>query len=82
MSWIAQNWHLVWGLACLAAFIVLMIYSRRNPEAVGARAFFRLVPFADPTGRAPRGLTHRAVVLWLIGLLILLLAIIFVPGFA
>lgn len=32
MSWIAQNWHVVWGLPCFAALIILSIYSGRNPE--------------------------------------------------
>ena len=82
MDWVAQNWHIPWGVFCLAVFIGAGIYYRRNPDASGARVYFRLVPFSDPTGRTPTGLTPRAVIIWLIGLAIVLLAILFVPGFA
>ena len=82
MEWIAQNWHVVWALIGVIAMIAALIHFRRNPDAPGARLFFRMVPFSDPTGTTPSGLTPRAVVLWLFGLLILLLAAFFVPGFA
>jgi hypothetical protein len=82
MDWVAQNWHIPWGLFCLAVFIGAGIYFWRNSDAKGARIYFWLVPFSDPTGRTPTGLTRRAVILWFIGLAIVLLAILFVPGFA
>lgn len=82
MDWIAQSLYFVWGLICLVAVIAALIYFRRNPEAPGARLFFRMVPFSDPTGTTPTGLTPRAVVLWLLGMLIVLLAFLFVAGFA
>lgn len=82
MDWIAQSWHVVWGLICLAAMIAALVHFRRNPQAPGARLFFRMVPFSDPTGTTQTGLTPRAVVLWLFGVLIVLLAFLFVPGFA
>ena len=82
MEWISQNWYIAWGLFCLALFIVAAVYFRRNPDATGAKTFFWMVPFADPTGRTPTGLTPRAVVLWLVGLIICILAALFVPGFA
>jgi hypothetical protein len=82
MTWLAQNWHLVWALFCLAVLSALIVHWRRNPEGRAARAFFYFVPIADPTGRASPQLTRRALVLFALGLLILLLAAIFVPGFA
>lgn len=82
MDWLAQNWHFVWGLVCLAVMIAALVHFRRNPEAPGARLFFRMVPFSDPTGATPTGLTSRAIVLWLFGVLIVLLAFLLVPGFA
>jgi hypothetical protein len=82
MEWISQNWYIIWGLACLVFFISAAVYFRRNPDATGAQTFFWMVPFSDPTGRTPTGLTPRAVVLWLVGLIICILAAIFVPGFA
>jgi hypothetical protein len=63
-------------------FIGAGIYFWRNPDAKGARIYFWLVPFSDPTCRTATGLTRRAVILWFIGLAIVLLAILFVPGFA
>lgn len=82
MDWFAEEGYAVWGLFWLAAFFAALIYLRRNPDSVGARIFFTLVPFTDPTDRTPTSLTPRAIVLWLIGMLIVLLAVLFVPGFA
>jgi len=82
MAWLAQNWHLVWALFCLAVLSALIAHWRRNPDGRAARAFFYFVPFADPTGRASPQLTLRALLLFAFGLLILLLAAIFMQGFA
>ena len=82
MNWIIQNWYVIWGLFCLGIAIACWIHFRRNPAATGARVFFFLFPGADPTGRTPTGLTPRAIVLWFVGVLIVLLASLFVPGFA
>ena len=81
MSWIAEYWYVVWALVCLAGIIAAGTHFWRNPEATGARIFFLMFPFADPTGRTPTGFTPRALVLWLMGLLILVLASLLVPGF-
>ena len=82
MAWLVQNWTLVWALFCLAVLSALIVHWRRNPEGRAARAFFYFVPFADPTGRASPQLTLRALLLFAFGLLILLLAAIFMQGFA
>jgi hypothetical protein len=82
MEWISQNWHIVWGLICLVLFISAAVYFRRNPGAIGAQTFFWMVPFSDPTGRTPSGATPRALVLCSLGILIILLAILLMPGFA
>jgi hypothetical protein len=81
MPWLAQNWHWVWALVCLAALTALVVHWRRRPEGRAARAFFYLFPFADPTGRAAPQVTLRAIAFFVLGLLILLLAAILVPGF-
>jgi hypothetical protein len=81
MAWLAQNWHTVWALFCLAVLSAFVIHWRRNPEGRAARAFFYFFPFADPTGRASPQVTPRAVILFGFGLLILLLVALFVPGF-
>jgi len=82
MTWLAQNWHLVWALFCFAVLSGFIVHWRRNPEGRAARAFFYFIPFADPTGRASPQVTLRALLLFVFGLLMLLLAAIFVPGFA
>ena len=82
MDWIIQNWYVVWGLLCFVAVVACWLHFRRNPEAPGARAFFWLFPGSDPTGQTPTGLTPRAIVLWVVGILIVLAANLFVPGFS
>lgn len=79
MKWLSLNWYIVSGLLGLFFTAVAYIHFRRNPEATGASVFFFLFPRADPTGRTPTGLTQRAVVLWFFGVLILLLARLFLP---
>ena len=79
MSWLAQNWYIAWGLLCLIFAVASYIHFRRNPEAKGAHVFFFLFPRADPTGRTPGGLTQRAVILWIVGVLILLVLRLIVP---
>ena len=86
MSWIIQNWYVVWGLLCLVAVFAAGIHFRNNPETKGARVFFFLVPVADPTILDPKStnpfrFTPRALLLFALGLLILLLAALFVPNF-
>jgi len=81
MAWLAENGHTVWALFCLAVLSTLIVRWRRNPESRAARAFFYFLPFADPTGRASPQVTPRALILFALGLLILLLAAIFVPRF-
>ena len=82
MEWLAKNWHIAWALLVLVAFVVARIYYGRNPEAPGAKSFFHMYPYGDPTGKAPTGFTKRALVLWLFGLFIVLLIYLFVPGYS
>jgi hypothetical protein len=82
MEWLAENWYVAWGLFCLAVLVVVGIYYWRNPEAPGARIYFRMFPLGDPTGETPTGFTNRALMLWLFGLFILLLVYLFVPGYS
>jgi hypothetical protein len=79
MKWLSQNWYIFSGLLGLALIVAAYLYFRRNPEARGASAFFFLFPRADPTGQTPGGLTHRAVILWIVSVLILLIARLIVP---
>lgn len=79
MRWVSQNWYIGWGIACAVATVFAYFYFRRKPDAKGASVFFFLFPRADPTGRTPTSLTPRAIVLWLIGLLIVVITTIFIP---
>ena len=82
MGWLAENWHIAWALFCAAVIAVGTVYFRRNPEGPGARAFFRIFPRFNPVQDRFKELTPRAIVLWIAGLVIVVLAILFVPGFA
>ena len=82
MNWLAENWYVAWALLCAAAIFGGAVHFRRNPEASGAKAFFWLFPRLNPGYKISSELTPLAIVLWCIGILIVLLAIIFVPGFA
>ncbi len=79
MKWLGQNWYIVSGLLGLIFTVAAYIYFRRNPEAPGASVFFFLFPSTDPTGQTPSGLTQRAIILWIVGVLILLFARLFLP---
>ena len=79
MKWLFQNWYIAWGLICVAVVIVAYVHFRHKPEAPGARFFFFLFPPADPIRRRPSGLTPHAIVLWLIGFFIVVIATIFMP---
>jgi hypothetical protein len=79
MKWLFQNWYIAWGLICVVAVIVAYVPFRQKPGAPGARFFFFLFPPADPIRRRPSGLTPRAIVLWLIGFFIVVIATIFMP---
>ena len=87
MTWIIQHWYFLFGMFGLCATLIAAIYFRRKSDTTAARIFFFLVPIADPKfldldNPNPNRLTRRALVLVAVGLLIVLLAILFVPGFA
>jgi hypothetical protein len=82
MDWLTENWYVAWGIFCASAIVLVAIYCRRNPEASGARAFFWLFPRLDPNHDFLKEVTPLALVLWSIGILVVLAAIIFIPGFA
>ena len=81
MKWPFQNWYIAWGLMCVVVVVVIVAYVhfRQKPEAPEARYFFFLFLPADPIRRRPTGLTPRAIVLWLIGFFIAVIATIFMP---
>jgi hypothetical protein len=82
MEWFAENWHIAWSLFCLAVLVSVAIYYRRNPDASGAKIWFRIFPLGDPTGKTPTGFTDRAFKLWLFGLFILLMVYLFAPRYS
>ena len=82
MGWLAENWYIAWALLCAAAVAVAAVHFRRHPEGPGARGFFRIFPRLDPAYNPSKELTPRSIVLWSAGLLIILLAILFIPGCA
>ena len=81
MKWPFQNWYIAWGLICVVVVVVIVAYVhfRQKPEEPEARYFFFLFLPADPIRRRPTGLTPRAIVLWLIGFFIAVIATIFMP---
>lgn len=86
MNWIIKYWYVVWGLLGLVAVVVAGVHFRNHPERKGARIFFLLFPVADPTILEPTSTnpfrpTPLAFLLFAIGILILLLAMLFVPNF-
>ncbi len=72
MHWLAENWWIVLGVFNIAIFVIALVHYRRNPEAPGARSFFKRAPLFDPTGKTPTGWTPRALLLWFVGMLIVL----------
>ena len=82
MGWLAENWYIAWALFCAAVIAIGTVYFRRKPEGPGARAFFRIFPRLDPAHDRFKELTPRAMVLWTLGIAIVVLSILFVPGFA
>lgn len=82
MNWLTEHWYVAWAVLCAAAILVGAVRYRRNPDATGAKAFFWLFPRLDPNYKVSSETTPLAIVLWCIGVLIVLVAILFVPGFA
>jgi hypothetical protein len=81
MSWLLYNWKDALGVLWLVAIFFAAFYFHHHPEQSGARIVFFLVPFANPNPRRPPRPGRRAVILWLFGLFIVLMAVLFVPGF-
>ena len=79
MAWLSENWYVILGLLWLAIIGIAAFYFRRHPNASGARFVFYLVPFANPNPPLSTGPTPLALVV--LGLLIVLLAMLFVSGF-
>jgi hypothetical protein len=82
MNWLTENWYIAWGVLCGGGILVGGFFFRRNPDAAGAKAFFWLFPRFDPNYKLSRELTPLAIVLWCIGVIIVLLALLLVPGVA
>jgi hypothetical protein len=81
MSWLLENWQQALGTLWLVAIGLAALYFHHHPEASCARIAFFLVPFANPN-RPPLPPSGRlAPFLVLFGLLIVLMAMLFVPGF-
>ncbi len=81
MVWLVENWYVILGVLWLAIVLLAVVFFRRHPDATGARVFFFLLPFADPHPTPSPRPTPRAIALFALGMLILLLAMLFVPGF-
>jgi hypothetical protein len=80
-TWFIQNWWLVWGIVGSAAYIGYRVRSRGGDESLPRRVLYALAPVLDPESEERKQLTPRAVFLFVVGLLILLLLMLFVPGF-
>jgi hypothetical protein len=81
MSWLVENWRHILGVLWLVAVFLVVFYFYRHPEAAGARIVFFLVPSANPNRPRPALPGLRALLLWALGLFIVLMTILFVPGF-
>jgi hypothetical protein len=81
MDWLSENWQYVLGVLWLATYFVVVFYFRRHPDARGARVVFFLEPWANPNRQRPPFPGRRTFFLWAFGVLIVLVAIFFVPGF-
>jgi hypothetical protein len=79
-SWIANNWWWVWPIVVAVAYITYRVRSRGEGEPV-SRGVYAVFPVLDPNGTEQRQLTPRVVGLFAIGLVIILVAVLFVPGF-
>jgi hypothetical protein len=80
-TWLVQYWWLIWGIAGSAAFIAYRVRRRGGDESLPRRLLHVLVPASDPDSEERKQLTPRALLLFGVGLLIVLLFAIFVPGF-
>jgi hypothetical protein len=81
MPWLVENWQHVLGVLWLVAVLFVVFYFHHHPEASGAQFVFFLVPSANPNRPRSPLPGRRALLLWAFGLLIVLMAILFVPGF-
>ena len=81
VEWLKTNWFIVWGIVGAAALFTWQFKRQPDDVPVTTRIIRVLVPSLDPEQRKDSGLTLRAVVLWLLAIVILVLARIFVPSF-
>ena len=80
-KWFAENWWVIWGVVGSAAYIAYRVHRRDGDESLPVRLLDTLVPVLDAKSEERRQLTPRAFVLFGVGVLIILAAILFVPGF-
>ena len=81
-EWLAQYWYVVIGVVGAATCIGVRMYRREGSESFGTRLLYTIAPVLDPNSEERKSLTPRALVLFAIGLLIVGLLILFVPGFS
>ena len=81
-QWLAANWWWVWALVGGSGFVAYRVHRRGGEESMPVRVLYALFPVLDPNSEERRQLTPRAVILVGLGLIIIAIASLLVPGFS
>lgn len=79
-AWFANNWWWAWSIVGVCAYIAYRTHRRGGDEALPVRVLYALAPVLDAKSEERRQLTPRALILFGIGLVVVLAAVLFVPG--
>ena len=78
--WLSENWWLIWMVLASAVMVGAGLLARRSPNKRSSRIVFALFPAFNPELQR-RKVTPLSMWLVALGILIVLLAALFMPGF-
>lgn len=80
IEWFRQNWYLITGIGGAAVFIAVRMHRDGVEGPFVRRLLYAIMPVLNPYSSERKSLTPRAIVLALVGLLIVAVVSLIVPG--
>ena len=74
-TWLTNNWWWLLSAVGGSAYIAYRVHRRGGDEALAVRVFYALAPVLDPASEERKQLTPRAMVLFGLGVVIALVAV-------
>ena len=73
-TWLADNWYVITGIVGGVALIAYRVHERGGDEPLPRRVLYVFAPIVDPKSERKLELSPLALVLWMIGMIILVVA--------